>query len=138
MYNLNYIFRQYDPEYIQKLATNKKDSKRKRLIAMFLLKSYYDGMKNIKEQKDKHFVKNTKDYLKFCIFWTFPLSLVSYYMLFRGVYEFRGFYFNPRSISVWVKFPIAYSLSSLFLMRFWYSYIYMPELYEMATVKYIN
>jgi hypothetical protein len=133
MYNLNYLFREFDPENIQKLPTNKKDKYRKRLIAMFLIKSYYDGMKNVKLQRDKHYIKNTKDYFKFCIFWTFPLSLVVYYLLFRGVYELRSFYFNPQKISVWVKFPIAYSLSCLFLMKYWYAYIYMPEIYQIAT-----
>jgi hypothetical protein len=136
MYNLNFLYREFDPEYIQRLPTHKKDAQRRRLITMFLLKSYYNGLKNIKEQKDKYFVKNTKDYFKFCIFWTFPLSLVTYYMLFRGVYEFRGFYFNPRSLSIGIKFPIAYALSSLFLIRYWYNYVYMLELYEMATTKY--
>jgi hypothetical protein len=136
MFNLNYLYREFDPEYIQRLQPGRKEKYRKRLIALFLLKSYYGNPKNIKEQKDKHIVKNTKDYLKFCIFWTFPFSMILYQLMFRSVYELRSFYFNPRSLSVGIKFPIAYAISSAFFIRYWYNYIYMPEIYEMATIKY--
>ena len=131
MYNLNYIYRDLDPDYIQKLPTEKKDKYRKRLIVKFLLKTYYNNLNKIKEQKDKLLVKNTKDYLLFCLFWTFPLSLVTHFLLFRGVYELRSFYFNPKTVSIMIKYPISLTLSAFLLVRYWYNYVYMPEVYEL-------
>ncbi len=125
-----------DPEYIQKLPTEKKDSLRKRLITRFLLKSYFNGYKGAKEQKDIYLIKNTKDYLYFCLFWTFPLSLAVHFVLFRGIYEVRNFYFNPKRLSIWIKYPISYTLSAFMLMRFWYNYSFIPEIYQMATIDY--
>jgi hypothetical protein len=136
MYSLNYIFREYDQDYIEKLPTDKKEKYRKRHIRKFLLTAYYNNFKGIKELKDIHMIKNTKDYLKFCIFWTFPLSLIVHFVLFRGIYEIRRYYFNPNSLSIIIKYPISYSLSAIYLLRFWYNYSYTPEIYEIAVKSY--
>lgn len=127
------IFREIDPEVIQKQESNKKHFLRKKLIVKYLIHSYYTGFKEIEDKKQQIMVKNTYSMLKFNLFISLIFNYVLYKLLFSFTFDYRGFTLNPNKLSRLIKVPISTVISLGIAGKVWTDYCYNVDIYEPAV-----
>jgi len=138
MSNLNFYYRNIDPEIVERLPTAKKDSARLKIIKKYLLKNYFNNFESEKEMKNIFLVKNSYKMFKLSAGFALFFNIICYKFLFTGIYEIRSFYFDPKNVPFFVKIGFTTFLSYKLLDNLWTNYIYIPEIYEMAINDYNN
>jgi hypothetical protein len=138
MDNLHSIFRQFDPEDVERLMTEKKEKKRKLIIRKFLFQTYLNNYKNINEPKQLYLLKNTFGFCKIALSISFGMSYIAYQWFFTGIYEFRKFYFNTKTIPIALKIGVSMMLSYHIFMKLLMDYTYNYEIYELAVNNLYN
>ena len=127
------IYKDIDPDYIQKLESYQKHKFRKRIIFKYLFNCYFSNFKNIDDKKNLIMIKNTYSMLKFNLFLSTFFNFFLYKILFSSVFEYRGFYLNPGNIRFIFKLPISTGLSFFLVHRMWMNYCYNVDVYEMSV-----
>ena len=127
------IYKDIDPEFIQKQESHFKHKYRKNIICKYLFKCYFSNFKNIEDKKNILMIKNTYSMLKFNLFLSLFFNFLSYKILFSTVFEYRGFHLNPGNLSIILKIPISTLLSLALVQKMWMNYCYNVDVYEMAV-----
>ena len=103
------------------------------MINKFLINTYWTKFKLINDPLEIYMLKNTYGLFKFCITMSFGINYMLYHFLFKGVYEVRNFYFNPKTIPFGLKFGFTTFISIYTAKDIWLNYCYNPEVYELAV-----
>ncbi len=127
------IYKEIDPEFIQKHESGTKHKLRKKLIFNYLLNCYTSKFRNIDDKKTVIMVKNTYSMLKFNLIVSSIFNLLLYKILFSSSYEYRGFQINPGNLNILIKLPITTTLSLFLCMKMWMNYCYNVDIYELAV-----
>lgn len=132
MSKFNSVFREIDPEDVERLMSHNKDKKRKQYIRNFLLNSYYNNYSNLENSKDIFLIKNSFKFFKLAIIFGLVVGYLSHEFFFTGIYEIRSFYLNPKTIPLPIKLLFTLGISYGVFNYLWMDYVCVPDIYELA------
>lgn len=133
MNSLHSVFKEFDPECVERLMTENKEKKRKQIIKMFLLKSFLNNCRNLEDPKQFFLVKNVFNFCKISLLIAGGISFIAYKFIFTGIYEFRQFYFNTKNVPLWIKLPFCGFICYQTFVSLLLDYSYNYEIYQLAV-----
>ena len=127
------LFEEYDSDEVSRYNLNKRIKLRTNIIHSFLLKSKNEKNTNILTPFESLAVENANSYRLYLYLIAGLSNFILYKLFFEKVININNFYWNPKSLPIYIRLSITTGVS-LLLFRFkWRAYIYNPEFYRLAT-----
>lgn len=127
------LYEEYDLEDIARYSYNKRIKLRTDLIHSFLKKSKKESYKNIGTPFDSIAVENANNYRLYLYIVAGGSNFIMYKLFFDKVVNINSFYWNPKSVPLYIRLSITTVLSLIILRLKWRAFIYNPEFYRLAV-----